>query len=489
MSLFLSLQELCSVISDTVKPFESAALVNSEGQVLGMKYESLPDIGTFAPLVQTVCKYFPLKEGDIVLTNDPYSGGTLLSAMNLVTAIQVADQTFYLAVRTRFKPHLAHATKLEDEGLRIPPTPLATGFQINEAILSAISSHPQAPEGLAPRLVEKVGQMRRQIDLLKKWHKANPQMLSKNNQKTLLQETRARIQKRLNEMPHGDHRMDLNFETGEVIRLHTEIKAEEIHFDFAGTSNSKRLFLTNLATFGTCLGAFLSFLREDFLINEGLFSFINVTTPQGCFLNARYPAPAFEGLAEGSTLLASAVVQSLSAIGSSQSLGMNGSVPTVLSFEFAPNRIYFDPMAGGTGATPESNGLDAYIFWNLSRLQTSIEEIERRYPVLILQSGIRQGSGGKGKSTGGNGVLRETELREACTLRWLIGHRNTQTKNLKGGASGQASEIRIHKASGEEIVIKDTIGHLKLEKGDRVIATSAGGAGYGKAGESKNPSA
>jgi N-methylhydantoinase B len=281
--------------------------------------------------------------------------------------------------------------------------------------------------------------------------------------------------------------MDLQFETGELIRLHTEVSNDEVHIDFAGTSTSSRLFLMDSATYGTCLGAFLSFLGEDFLLNEGIFSILNVTTPQGCFLNARYPSPVFEGMVEASPLLATAVVQSLASIGSAKTLGINGAIPTVLNLQFDSGKTYMDLLAGGTGATSEGDGIDGYYFWNLVRLQTSVEEIERLYPILILQSGIRQASGGKGKSTGGNGVLREIELKENCTFKWLTGHRNTQMKGLKGATSGQAAEITVRKAKGEEVPLTKGYGQMTLEKGDRIIATSAGGGGFGKAAESKNP--
>lgn len=486
MSLFLPLQELSFLIQEVLSDFESAAFLNSDNQVLGMKYETLPDIGTFHPFVQTARKYFQMSEGDVILTNDPYSGGTILSVMSLVTPVQIGDQTFFLAVRTRFKPRLVYAQKLEDEGVRIPPTPIAAQRKINEVILAAIAAHPQCPSHLAPRLNERLQKMWEKIDLLKTWARKNPNCLQRNLQKSLLQETKDRIQKKLADLPQGEHQIDLQFETGELIRLHTEVKTNEIHFDFTGSSNSQRLFLTDLATYGTCLGAVLAFLGEDFQLNEGLFSIINVTTPQGCMLNAKFPSPVFEGMAEASPLLASATIQSLSSVAASQSTSLNGATPTILSFEFASGKIYFDPLPGGSGAAAQSNGLDGYFLWSLNRLQPSIEEIERLYPVLILQSGIRQGSGGKGKTAGGNGVLRETEILEDCTLKWLLGYRNTQTKGLKGGSGGTPSEVTIIKKSGEKMSLSEAHGSISLQHGDRVIAASAGGGGLGKAAEPLN---
>jgi N-methylhydantoinase B/oxoprolinase/acetone carboxylase alpha subunit len=483
MNSFLQMTELTRLLTEVLAPFESAALMNGDGELLGIKYETITDIGTFGPCIQTARKYFQPKEGDVILSNDPYSGGTILSVMSLVTGFQLGDQNFYLAIRTRFKPRMVNATRLEDEGIRIPPTPIASRRQLNETIIEAISTHPQAPIGLSPRFNERLQVLWRQIDLLKSWAARSPGILSKATQKTLLSETQKRISHRIMDLPHGDQRFDLLFETGEVIRMHTEIQNDGIHFDFTGTSNSKRLFLTDAATYGTCMAGILAFLGEDFLLNEGLYSLVTVTTPEGCFLNARYPSPLFEGVAEASSLLAAATVQSLASITSSRSTGLNGAIPTILSFEFGNGKTYFDGMSGGTGASSDSVGIDGYFHWSLNKLQPSVEEIERQYPLRLLQSGIRQGSGGKGSFAGGNGVLRETEVFADCTLKWLLGHRNTQIKGLKGATSGMASEITVLKTSGEKISLTTSRGEIKLQKGDRVTAASAGGGGFGKAND------
>ena len=483
MKTVLQMTELTRLLSELVGPFESAALMNPEGQLLAIKYETINDIGTFGACIQTVKKYFQIKEGEVVLSNDPFSGGTILSVMSLVTCFQIGDQTFHFAFRTRFKPRLAHAQRLEDEGIRIPPTPIAAGRKLNTAILEAIGSHPQAPAGLAPRFEERLNVMWRQIDLFKSWVNKSPGLLAKTVQKALLTETQNRINRRLMDLPHGEQRFDLTFETGEVVRMHTELDNDGVHFDFAGSSNSKRLFLTDAATYGACMGGVLAFLGEDFLLNEGIYSLVRVTTPEGCFLNARYPAPLFEGMAEAAAMLSAAAIQSLCSITSSRSTGLNGAVPTILALEFNPGKIYFDGLPGGTGASSDLPGIDGYYHWSLNKLQPSVEEIERQYPLRILQSGIRHSSGGKGKWVGGNGVLRETEVFEDCTLKWMIGHRNVQIKGLKGATSGLASEITIIKPNGEKIPITESRGEIRLTKGDRITAASAGGGGFGKVGE------
>ncbi|MFN7262917.1 MAG: hydantoinase B/oxoprolinase family protein, partial [Pseudobdellovibrionaceae bacterium] len=68
-------------IADWLEYGDSSALLGPDHQTLGLRYETLADIGTLGVAAQTVVKYFSLEEGDVVLLNDPYSGGSTLSMM------------------------------------------------------------------------------------------------------------------------------------------------------------------------------------------------------------------------------------------------------------------------------------------------------------------------------------------------------------------------------------------------------------------------
>jgi N-methylhydantoinase B len=380
----------------------------------------------------------------------------------------------------RFQPKMAGAKKLEDEGLRIPPTPLVTNSQLNEPILMAISSHPQSPQNFEDRVRQILQTLNSRAALIKAWGRKQGGCFSKAVQKTFIAETRNQMQAIISELASGENRLDLNFETGELIRLKTEIKAGEIHFDFSGSSQSKRIFTTNHTTHGSCVGAVLSFLGQDFAINEGALSVITVTTPQDCLLNAQFPAPIFEGLAEVCSVLASGITQSLAEITSTKTMGLNGSIPTILSFEFSPQKTLLQMLPGGTGASKESPGLDSFYLWSTNKASQSIEDIERNFPVLFRESSIRANSGGKGQYLGGNGMIQEIEVLADCSVKWLLGHRHLQPKGLKGAQAGLSSEIYKISQTGEKINLSQSNGSASLLKGDRIIAMSAGGGGFGK---------
>ena len=45
-----------------------------------------------------------------------------------------------------------------------------------------------------------------------------------------------------------------------------------------------------------------------------------------------------------------------------------------------------------------------------------VEILERRYPVLVHQFGLRPGSGGRGRWRGGDGVVRDIEFTEGLQV-------------------------------------------------------------------------
>ena len=65
-----------------------------------------------------------------------------------------------------------------------------------------------------------------------------------------------------------------------------------------------------------------------------------------------------------------------------------------------------------------------------------VEILERRYPVIVHQFGIREGSGGRGRFRGGDGVVREIEFLEPLQVSILSERRTRQPYGLEGGKPG-----------------------------------------------------
>jgi N-methylhydantoinase B len=460
--------------------FESGAVINKQGQVLHLRYETLADIGTLGATAQTILKYFPVKPKELVLLNDPYSGGSVLSTMSLLTGI---SEDLFLIVRTGFRPHLTHASKVDDEGLRVPPTPLGSLTDLNENILIAMSEHPLAPENFADRLREVSVRMASVVDKVQGFMKTNPGFLSMPALESYLEDTRKKILSLISEEAFGEAEFEAELRSGETLKLQLELNSYGLSLNFSGTSPSKRLCLTDSATFGACLGALSAFLQrtqKSLPMNSGFFSVLQVESPVGSLLNAKFPSPTFLGMTEGAALVARTVLKGLMKISHGKEASDSASLPLMIHLEWTPQLRFFESIAGGTGASGQQAGSDALPFWVRNQLETSVEEIERRFPMLVKQFGLRPGSGGKGQQRGGHGMIREYEILKDAELSWLMETLKDPSRGLKGAQDGESAEIFFIR-KGEKTFIKECFGRMSLKAGDRLFVNSGGGGGFGKA--------
>ncbi len=72
---------------------------------------------------------------------------------------------------------------------------------------------------------------------------------------------------------------------------------------------------------------------------------------------------------------------------------------------------YYETIAGGSGAGQGWHGVSGVHTHMTNTRITDPEVLERRYPVLLRQFSLRENSGGIGAYRGGDGVIREIQLR------------------------------------------------------------------------------
>jgi len=127
---------------------------------------------------------------------------------------------------------------------------------------------------------------------------------------------------------------------------------------------------------------------------------------------------------------------------------------------------------------------------------TDPEIFERRYPVILRQFSIREGSGGKGLHKGGDGVIRDIEFLEPIQCSILSERRVHRPYGMAGGSPAQTGRNlwikRLSKEDGDlpsnedESPLKTRTISLggkqtvKMGKGDRIVVCTPGGGGWGK---------
>lgn len=460
-----------------LEDFDAGCIMTESGEVLHLKAENLADIGTLGVAAQTAYKYIPLQMGDVALLNDPYSGGTTLSYLTLITPLILSNEPkLFLAVRTGFRPRLSQAQKLDEEGLRVPPMPLAQNFVANAPIMAAITSHPMAPELMKERIDLLLAKLE---NVVTRTQKSVPSVLKlgKSDIKKYFEQQRESVLLQMENFAQGDTRFDCNLDDGEVIRLQLEILDGKIKVDFRGTSPSQKICLTDAATFGACFGAFQTLFSPAIEFNSATFSFVEVSSPLGSMLNSKYPSPTFKGMTDGTALVASSLLHAFGRILRDVECGMGGVAGAKVHLQFQDGKRFYDFVPGGLGAGAKQDGADAISLWLRNRLQPSIEEIERRFDLIVLASELRKDSGGRGEHNGGRGLLRKYQLRSAAEFTWVLEQTKERPFGVRGAHDGDAAEIFVKTKQGQ--IQLESSGTMSLSSGDIITVLSAGGGGYG----------
>ena len=114
-----------------------------------------------------------------------------------------------------------------------------------------------------------------------------------------------------------------------------------------------------------------------------------------------------------------------------------------------------------------------------SRL-TDPEILEMRFPVELEDFHIREGSGGTGKFSAGDGTRRTIRFLERMDLSILSSHRNRPPLGIDGGGEGQVGKTEVRRRDGT-IETLNACDQTILEAGEAVILTTPTAGGAGKA--------
>ncbi|RMZ02883.1 hypothetical protein D0860_07040 [Hortaea werneckii] len=223
----------------------------------------------------------------------------------------------------------------------------------------------------------------------------------------------------------------------------------------------------------------------DIPLNQGCLAPISVKIPEGTLLNPSGYAAVCAGNPITSQRITDVCLGAFRACAASQgccniiSFGMGGRDEHGVD---KPGFGVGETICGGSGAGPGWHGTSGVHIHMTNTRITDCEVYELRYPVILRQFSIREGSGGRGRWRGGDGVVREPEFRMPLSVSMLSERRVFRPYGLDGGESGQAGlNLYVKKeADGKERVIN--IGgkmELDVQPGERILIHTPGGGGWG----------
>jgi 5-oxoprolinase (ATP-hydrolysing) len=196
-------------------------------------------------------------------------------------------------------------------------------------------------------------------------------------------------------------------------------------------------------------------------------------------LAPHYPAAVVAGNVEVSQAVTNCLFGALGALAAAQG--------TMNNLTFGNDRYqYYETICSGAPAGEGFDGAPAvHTHMTNSRL-TDPEILETRFPVVLENFHIREGSGGKGRWHAGDGTSRTIRFREAMDCAILSGHRKVPPFGLNGGEPGQIGHNIVRRVSG---AIEELPGSAQtaMQDGDTITIVTPTGGGFGQKSRGSKP--
>jgi N-methylhydantoinase B len=445
----------------------STALFDERGRMV-VQAEHIPvHLGAMPDAVGAVMTL----PGDFWILNDPYTGGTHLPDVTLVsrTALGYAVSRAHHADVGGMEPASlpAFSRELYQEGLIIPPTPLT------DEVIDLFVANARNPD-------ERRGDLRAQIAAHRLAAARIDELCARRGRERvaaamdeLYAYSERMVRAAIARLPDGTRSAEDVVEAvdGELtIRATVEIEGEEIHIDFTGTApqDAYNLNCPLAVTKSACYFVVRCLTEPDLAASGGAFASVTVTAPEGCLVNARRPAAVVAGNTETSSRIVDVVFAAFGEYAQGQG--------TMNNVALGNERFtYYETIGGGQGACADGDGPSGVHVAMSNTLITPVEALELSYPLRVERWHLREGSGGEGAHRGGDGVVRELRVLEDCRLSVLAERRARGPRGAAGGADGSPGRTLVN---GEEQPAKVT---KALQAGDLVRIETPGGGGFGRA--------
>jgi N-methylhydantoinase B len=429
-------------------------------------------LGALPDAVAAVLRHDPQPD-DVFILNDPFSGGTHLPDITLVsrTALGFAASRAHHADVGGVEPGSmpAYSRTLSEEGVVIPPT------RLDAATLETLVAQMRNPD-------ERRGDLRAQLAAQRLAGARIEELCARNGRETVIaamQELSAYserlVRAGISTIPDGRYSAEdvLEAAGGDLpIRVAITVDGDSVDLDFTGTADQHdgNLNCPLAVTRSACYFVVRCLAAPDVPASGGAFVPITVTAPEGCLVNASAPAAVAGGNVETSSRIVDAV---FAAFGQAVPVPARGQ-GTMNNVTLGNERFtYYETIGGGQGACPDADGPSAVHVTMSNTLSTPVEALELSYPLRVERNALRLGSGGRGVFRGGDGVVRELRALEDCRLSILSERRRHAPSGVVGGDDGLPGRNLLN---GVEVPAKVT---LDMNAGDVVTIETPGGGGFG----------
>ena len=469
----------------------SAALFTADGRLL-VQAEHIPvHLGAMPASVAAVISSLPgpPEPGVDYIVNDPFAGGTHLNDITVITPCHDGDRLIGWAANRAHHADVggsapgsipADATEIFQEGLRIPP------MRLTPEVRTLLFANSRTPRERAGDLDAQIGANRVGVERLRRF--------ASEPMEEVIAYGRRRMEAALAALPDGTWSFedvvdsfgpDPDQQQPGTIRVTVTKKGTRIVFDFTGTDAQRRgnVSAVEAVTVSAVAFALRSAVDPTIPASAGSSDPLEIVVPPGTIVSAEYPGAVGAGNVEVSQRIADVCLGALDAAWPGRTTAANqGTMNNVLIGGSAPEPwVYYETIGGGQGARPDRDGMSGVHTVMTNTRNTPVEALERAYPVRVRRLALRRGSGGGGRTRGGEGIEREVEILEDATVSLITERRSSRPWGLAGGEPGAAGENSLlpqgNESRVEHLPDKCTI---QLNAGDVLRLLTPGGGGWGE---------
>ncbi|HEX9843968.1 MAG TPA: hydantoinase B/oxoprolinase family protein [bacterium] len=408
----------------------SCAFFDAQCRAVAQAFAQPSHLGSLAHIVPQATARFgrdKLADGDMLLCNDPFTGGVHLNDISLITPVfadgellgYLANIAHHVDVGGGAPGSIGVSSEIYQEGLVIPPVRFVRDGVIDENVFEIIRAnfrgvHEISGDFRAQTAANRLG-ARRLGELVARYGADELRRYMDG----LLDYTERRVRAEFAQFPDGRYSaeswMDSDGVRDEPIRFRMTVVVDTgtVAVDLTET-DPQRKSPTN-ATFSQTYSAIVYVLKclldPDVPVNDGLYRLVDIRTRPGTIVHAQHPAAVAAGWEVAVNLcdlmfkaLAPAMPERVAACGKGIicNLAFGGTRPDSGTYF-----TYYETIAGGYGATLRTDGMDAVQAHFQNTENAPIEETEYHYPVRILRYELIPDSEGAGAHRGGLGVRRD----------------------------------------------------------------------------------
>ena len=474
----------------------SCALFDAHGRLVAQAANIPVHLGSMAYAMQQVVTGHTLDDGDVLVFNDPFLGGTHLPDVTLVAPVHVdgvcvgyaANRAHHADIGAVTPGSMPLSSRLEEEGVRIPPRKLRDRGVPCEAVLREITGATRNPEQAAGDFAAQASSVALGVERLAARVRGRGRGDYVGSVDALNANARRLVEERLRRLPAGTYRFtDVLDDDGQGttdIPIHVAITVADgrVLADFTGTADQVpgNVNCPMPVTAAATHYVFRCLMPPQTPACAGAFAPIELHAPAGSLVNAREPAAVAAGNVETSQRIVDVVSGALGQAAPEHAAAASQGTMNNLAMGAAEGAHsgawdYYETLAGGAGAGPAGAGRSAVHTHMTNTLNTPIEALEMAYPLRVTRYAVRRGSGGEGVHPGGEGVARCYRILDATEATWITERRRHAPWGLAGGGAGAPGAVLLNGVAmpGKE--------RRLLRAGDTLEVLTPGGGAWGEA--------